>query len=69
MIYACGTNSYVMAIDKEGNLFTWGCNAFGKLGNGKVSTFKVIGTCEWDFQHVFDQDNSVLIPTKIMNVF
>ena len=66
IILACSSGFHKMAVDKFGNLFTWGNNQFGQLGNGEVS---ILGFSN-DFEHFFFlQDNSVKNPTIVSNLF
>jgi alpha-tubulin suppressor-like RCC1 family protein len=61
-----------MVVDKKGNLYTWGNNQFGQLGNGKASIFGMIyDNDDNDDEGYFSflQDNSVINPTIIANLF
>jgi alpha-tubulin suppressor-like RCC1 family protein len=78
VILACGSGFHNMAVDKDGNLYTWGNNHFGQLGNGTVSIFGIKYIDNWTGEETnpgegersipFFYDNSVLTPSKI-NIF
>jgi alpha-tubulin suppressor-like RCC1 family protein len=76
IVLACGGRYHKMAVDKDENLFTWGNNEFGQLGNGTASIYKIIKYLD-DFSGeetkpgegsplvTLIQDNTVIEPTKI----
>lgn len=72
-LLACGNSFHCLAADKTGNLFSWGNNQFGELGNGKQSIFGMdlidgIGEYE-EYDYSFREDNSVLFPAIITNLY
>ena len=78
-IFASGSGFHSMAIDKNGNLYTWGNNQFGQLGNGTSAVYEIA------YANIFTgeetkpdegepwptlmQSNNVLVPTIVDNLF
>jgi len=67
---AGGGRQHRIAVDTDGNVFAWGNNQFGQLGNGTAS---VIGRelIDQDYEYeeylyFFTQDNSVQTPAQIV---
>jgi alpha-tubulin suppressor-like RCC1 family protein len=75
IILASGSSGHRMAVDIDGDLYTWGNNQFGQLGNGLTSTFEInyvdYDTGEktepgkGDIKPTLIQSDSFLEPTKI----
>ena len=72
IVLACGNLFNRMAVDKDGNLFTWGSNQFGQLGNGTAGIMDIVtymesyhGT-EFEMRTLAYKDSkSVAVPARI----
>jgi len=78
-LLASGSGFHNMAVDKNGNLYTWGNNQFGELGNGKAAVYEIkysniftgeeTKPGEGESWPTIIQSNNVLVPTIIDNLF
>jgi alpha-tubulin suppressor-like RCC1 family protein len=64
--------AHVIALDSDGNLYSWGRNEFGALGQKKVSSSPVPTKIHQNFQHIskiFCAPDSSIILTNDGNVY
>ncbi len=54
-------------LDAEYNLWGWGENQFGKLGNGTATTYDYEAVYEWT-EYFIVENNDKAEPIKIMNL-